>query len=115
VLWLKDFQEAWYAITNPTLGFGFGLAWDGSVFPYATFWQETSGTRDHPWYGAAYVTAIEPQASYPAHGLTTVMKKNGTHLTVAPGESRTIAMMAVFYEGSGRVAGIDAEGKVVQD
>jgi galactose mutarotase-like enzyme len=114
VLWLKDFREAWYAITNPTLGFGVGLAWDGAVFPYAAFWQETGGTRDHPWYGAAYVTAIEPQASYPAHGLTKVMQKNGTHLTVAPGESRTVDMLAVFYEGKQRVTGIDLAGNVLR-
>ncbi len=114
VLWLKDFRDAWYAITNPALGFGVGLAWDGSVFPYAAFWQETGGTRDHPWYGAAYVTAIEPNASYPAHGLTTVMQKTGTHLTVAPGESRSVNMVAVFYEGNQRVAKIDAEGTVTR-
>jgi len=38
------------------------------------------------------------------------MQKNGTILSVAPGESRSINMVAVFYEGSERVAGIDAEG-----
>jgi hypothetical protein len=112
VLWLKDFREPWYAITNPALGMGVGLRWDGSLFPYAAFWQEIAGLRDYPWYGAAYVTAIEPNASYPAHGLTAVMQKNGTHLTVGPGESRTLSMVAVFYEGSGRVARIDSEGNV---
>jgi len=114
VLWLKDFREAWYAITNPALGFGVGLAWDGGVFPYAAFWQETGGTRDHPWYGSAYVIAIEPNASYPAHGLTTVMRKTRTHLTVAPGESRSVNLVAVFYEGSQRVTKIDADGNVIR-
>jgi hypothetical protein len=112
VLWLKDFSEAWYALTNPALGLGLGLAWDGDLFPYACFWQETGGVREYPFYGAAYVTAIEPNSSYPGHGLTTVMQKTATHLSLGPGESRALSLKAVFFESSRRVARIDRQGNV---
>ncbi len=112
VLFLQDFAEAWYAITNPQLAFGVGLVWDGTLFPYACLWQETGGVRDYPWYGRAYVTAVEPNSSYPGHGLSEVIRKTGTHLLLGPGESRTLNLKAVFYDGGERVARIDAGGKV---
>jgi hypothetical protein len=112
VLFMKDFSESWYALTNPVLGFGVGLVWNGQLFPYACLWQETGGVRDYPWYGRAYVTAIEPNSSYPGQGLTTVMRKTGTQLVLQPGESRTLELTAVFFQGDRRVARIDPEGKV---
>ena len=114
VLWLKDFEEGWYALTNPAMGLGVGVVWDRDLFPYACLWQETGGVCDYPWYGRAYVTAIEPTGSYPAQGLTTVMEKTDTQLTFVPGESRTLKLKAVFYEGSQRVVRIDPAGNVLR-
>jgi hypothetical protein len=114
VLFLKDFAETWYAITNPRLGFGAGLVWDGSLFPYACLWQETGGVRDYPWYGRAYVTAIEPNSSYPGQGLAAVIRKTGTQMVLGPEESRTLNLKAVFYEGDERVARVDANGEVIR-
>jgi hypothetical protein len=112
VLFLKDLEESWYALTNPALGMGVGIVWDGELFPYAVMWQETGGLRQYPFYGQAYVTAFEPNSSYPAQGLTTVIEKTGTQLVFAPGESRTLELKAVFYEGMHRVARIDPAGNV---
>lgn len=112
VLFLKDFDEGWYAITNPTLGLGVALVWDKALFPYACLWQETGGVRDYPWYGRAYVVAVEPNSSYPGHGLTSVIEQTGTQLVLAAGESRTLTLKAVFYEGAGRVTRVDRTGKV---
>ncbi len=112
VLFLKDFEESWYALTNPTLGFGVGLVWNGDLFPYACFWQETGGVREYPFFGAAYVTAIEPNSSYPGHGLTAVMRETGTQLVLAPGQSRTLDLKAVLYSGSQRVTRVDPQGNV---
>lgn len=112
VLFLKDFENSWYAITNPVLGFGAGLVWDGRLFPYACFWQETGGVREYPFFGAAYVTAIEPNSSYPGQGLPAVIHKTGTHLVVGPGESRTVELKAVLYSGVRRVIRIDPHGNV---
>ena len=112
VLFLRDFKESWYALTNPALGMGVGLVWDGKLFPYACMWQETGGVRGFPFYSQAYVTAIEPNSSYPAQGLTTVIETTGTQLTFASGESRTLELKVVFYEGEQRVARIDPAGNV---
>jgi hypothetical protein len=112
VVYLKDFAEGWYAITNPALGWGAGLVWDAGLFPYACFWQETGGERGHPFFGKAYVTAIEPFSSYPGIGLTRVMETTATHLTLEPGESRTVELKAVFYDGTERVSRIDPSGSV---
>ena len=114
VLFLKDFEEGWYALTNPALGLGVGVVWDGELFPYACLYQETGGERDYPWYGHAYVMGIEPNSSYPGQGLTTVMEKTGTQLTFAPSQSHTLELKAVFYEGDRRVARIDPEGNVLR-
>ena len=110
VMYLKDFDEGWYALTNRRSGLGVGLVWDASLFPYACFWQETGGEVGHPFFGKAYVTAIEPFTSYPGIGLTAMMEKTGMQLTLAPGESRTIELKAVLYEGTERVARIDPSG-----
>ena len=112
VLYLEDFAEGWYALTNLELGLGVGVVWDAALFPYACFWQETGGELGHPFFGRAYVTAIEPFSSYPGIGLTRVIEKTGTQLTLAPGESRTLEIRAVLYEGSQRVARIDQSGHV---
>jgi len=112
VLYLKDFKESWFALTNPTLGLGVGMVWDGKLFPYAALWQETGGVLGYPFYGKAYVVALEPNSSYPAQGLPKVMEKTGTHLTLAPGESRTLELSAVFFEPSRRIKQIDLGGRV---
>jgi hypothetical protein len=114
VLFLKDFDEHWCALTNPALGLGVGLAWNGDLFPYATFWQEMGGGQGYPFYGNTYVSALEPTSSYPGQGLTAMMQKTGTHLTFAPGQSRTLFLTAALYEGGQRVARIDRQGNVTR-
>ena len=114
VLYLKDFTEGWYALTNPSLEIGVGLVWDSDLFPYACFWQETGKETGHPFFGKAYTTAIEPFSSYPGLGLPTAMRKTGTHLTFAPGQSRTLELKAVVFEGSERVSGITPSGAVMR-
>jgi hypothetical protein len=57
---LTDFDSGWFSIASPTAGFGIRIDWDSSVFPYAWFWQECHASFDYPWFGKAYVVAIEP-------------------------------------------------------
>ncbi len=110
--YFHDFESGWYAITNREMGLGIGLAWDESVFPYAWFWQELNASPGFPFYQRSYVMAIEPASSIPGQGLTAVMEKTGTHLTLGPGESKEIEMKAVFYESECGVRTIDADGAV---
>ncbi len=110
--YFQDFASGWYAITNREMGFGVGLVWDESVFPYAWFWQELNASPGFPFYKRAYVMAIEPASSIPGQGLTAVMEKTGSHLTLQPGESKEVEMKAVFYESDKGPQKIDADGAV---
>ena len=56
--------------------------------------------------------AIEPASSIPGQGLTTVMEKTGSHLTLQPGESKEVEMKAIFFESDKGVQKIDADGAV---
>ncbi len=110
--YLKDFESGWYSITNRDLGFGIGFTWDRDVFPYAWFWQELNSSPGFPFYKCAYVIAIEPASSIPGHGLSAVMEKTGSHLTLQPGESREVEMNVVFYDSRAGVEHIDDDGIV---
>ncbi len=110
--YLKDFETGWYSITNRQLGFGIGFSWDKEVFPYAWFWQELNSSPGFPFYKCSYVIAIEPASSIPGQGLTAVMEKTGSHLTLQPGESREVEMSVVFYESKTGVEHIDGAGNV---
>lgn len=107
-----DGETAWYGLTNTALGFGVGLVWRTAAFPHAWFWQEMNASPGYPWYQSAYVMAIEPFTSIPAHGLTNVIESTGTHRTLAPGEATEAELRAVFYETSAGVERIDLDGSV---
>lgn len=111
--YLKDFKTGWYSITNTALGFGIGFTWDINVFPYAWFWQELNSSPGFPFYKCSYVIAIEPASSIPGHGLSAVMEKTGSHLTLQPGESREVEIKVVFFESRAGVKHIDDAGNVL--
>lgn len=110
--YLTDFASGWYAITNTQLGLGIGMSWDAKVFPYAWFWQELNSSPGFPFYKCSYVIAIEPASSIPGQGLTAVMQKTGSHLTLQPGESKEVELKAVFYQSHSGVKHIDIAGAV---
>ena len=110
--YLKGFETGWYSITNRQHGFGLGFTWDSAVFPYAWFWQELNSSPGFPFYKCSYVIAIEPASSIPGHGLTAVMEKTGTQLTLGAGESKEVEFKVVFFESRAGVEHIDEAGNV---
>ncbi len=110
--YLKGFETGWYSITNRQHGFGLGFTWDNTVFPYAWFWQELNSSPGFPFYKCSYVIAIEPASSIPGHGLTAVMEKTGTQLTLGAGESKEVEFKVVFFESRAGVEHIDEAGNV---
>ncbi len=112
--YLTDFsgEHGWYGITNTELGLGVGLVWPTAVFPYAWFWQEMHASPGFPWYGEVYVMAIEPFTSMPGHGLSKVIEKTGTQLTIAAGQSIEVEFVAVLYHAQKGITGIYPDGSV---
>jgi Domain of unknown function (DUF4432) len=111
--YFKDFEDAWFAITNTERGFGVGMVWDKALFPYAWYWQEMYASPGYPWYKGVYVMAIEPASSIPGQGLVNVMDKTQSHRSLKAGESAEFEIRAVFYESSIGVQKIEKDGLVI--
>lgn len=110
--YLGNFTSGWFALTNPRLKLGVGLRWPLEVFPCAWLWQEAHATRGWPWWGRAYVVAVEPASTLPGQGLANARAKGGRGIIFA-GHSQVEAVVeAVLFEGTGAVHGIEAGGKV---
>ncbi|MCA1831662.1 MAG: aldose 1-epimerase [Actinomycetota bacterium] len=87
--YLTDFKEGFAAITNSDLGLRVEMRWDTAIFPHAWYWLEAHATQGYPWFGDAYVFAIEPASSYPGHGIASVRAAGGTLVRFEPWEQKT--------------------------
>jgi hypothetical protein len=110
--YLKELEEGWYSLSNPALGFGFGLAWPKEIFPYAWFWQELRGSFGYPWYGRCYVMAVEPFTSVPGCGLERAIAADTAPL-LAAGAKVEARLAAVLFEG-GEVESVTTDGHVTR-
>ncbi len=110
--YLTDFASGYFAITNPRLDFGVGLRWPLEVFDKAWLWQEVRWGRDWPWFGQAYVVAIEPASTVPGQGMAVARAKGAACAHLGPLGSQEVVIEAVVFEGSQPVLGI-AEGGAV--
>jgi galactose mutarotase-like enzyme len=106
---LGGLQAGWYAVTNPRLKAGFGMVWPKEVFPHLWFWQEFRGSFGWPWYGSAYVMALEPFTSYGDAGLADCVE-NGTARGLGPGESIEVSLIALGFESEQGAESIDHDG-----
>lgn len=110
--YLLDFSSGYFAITNPRLNLGAGVRWPLEVFDKAWLWQEVCSTGGWPWFGRAYVVAVEPAAAIPGHGMAGVRARGSSGIRIEGGAWREVTVEAVVFEGRGPVSGI-AEGGVV--
>ncbi len=109
--YLRDLEAGWFGITSRRLGFGFGLAWPGEIFPYLWFWQELRGTFGYPWYGRCRVMALEPFTSIPGTGLVNAIAA-GTAPLIKAGAKIEANLAAIFYElNEGELISLDSAGK----
>jgi len=102
MVFLEGITDGWYAITNTRLGVGFELRYPADVLKELWYWQVFRGGRDYPWWSATYNIALEPCATLP---VLSHAAARGEALTLGPGQSREIRLMAIAYEGSERAAG----------
>lgn len=90
-----------FSLWNPRLALGVRVAWPVDVFPVAWLWQELGATTTFPWFGRAYVMAVEPATTWGNGGLEQVYRDGRSGLTLAPGERREVDVQAqVFHEES---------------
>jgi hypothetical protein len=87
-------NRAWYEIVRPDSPLGMRVEWDSATLPYLWYWQEFGATKGYPWYGRNYNIGLEPSSSYPTNGLPDAVA-NGSALTIAPGESRSLWLTAM--------------------
>lgn len=108
---LEGIADGWYAVTNTSIGVGFGLRYPADLFKVLWFWQVYRGGRDYPWWSATYNIALEPCATLPVLAKAAAA---GDALKLGAGESREAELLAVAYEGAEGVSGITPSGKVVR-
>jgi hypothetical protein len=109
--YISELQDGWYGITSGKHNFGFGLVWPKAVFPYLWYWLELKGSFGYPWYGRAYVMALEPFTSIPGSGLERAIENN-TAPTLGPQQSIEARLVATFFEPAGEIESISADGLV---
>ena len=108
--YLRDLDAGWYAMHNPALGFGLGMAWPVEVFPYLWFWQELRGSLGYPWYGSCSVMAVEPFTSIPGVGLEKAIE--AATAPVLKAGARVAARLAAVFLEPGPVDSISLDGSV---
>jgi len=105
--------ESWYAIRNPQRNLGFAMRWDRAVFPHLWAWQVYGGMWDYPYYGRAYVLALEPFSS-PAASLVANVERGTCH-KLAAGAQMEMTLRAGFFAGAQqKVRGVDAGGQITR-
>ena len=60
MLYLREMQAHWLAISDRNKGVGVGLSWDGEAFPFAWIWKEFSAGKTFPFFGHCYGLSFEP-------------------------------------------------------
>lgn len=97
---LSDLDEGSYALVNHNTGLGVRLQWDKDIFPYLWVWGLYCGIDAYPWYGRAYVMAVEPWSTMPAN--YNDAKKHGGLLELESGasiETDVSAAAFIWQEG----------------
>jgi galactose mutarotase-like enzyme len=112
MVFLEGITDGWYAVTNATKRVGFALRYPADVFKVLWYWQVYRGGRDYPWWSATYNIALEPCASYP---MLMYAAARGEALSLKPGASREIELLAIAYEGLEQVGYVSADGRVTSD
>jgi hypothetical protein len=112
-VFIYDYSEGWYAITNIKKKVGFAMRWEKSTFPFLLYWQSFGGWYGYPFYGTAYTMALEPRSSFP-FPLSRVIEEK-TQLKLAAGASLATRFQAIAYRDIKRIRSISFDGIVEED
>jgi hypothetical protein len=116
--YLHDFSEtksekAWSAIRRLDGGIAAALSWDAERFPCAWLWYELEGTPEPPWHGRGRMIGIEPNTTLSGAGLADAKARGTGLLLLEPGAEFQAELRLHVFKPSGRVDGVDAEGRAV--
>jgi hypothetical protein len=111
MLYMDQFDEGWFGITDLKKGIGFGMVWPKEIFPYLWMWQVCEGLSGYPWYGRTYNMALEPFSSLPGSGVSTAVE-NGTAVLLEPGGELAAELKALVYESKNRIKKITKDGYI---
>jgi hypothetical protein len=110
-VYLTDFAQPWFAVTNMDLELGIGLVFDPEMWKYILLWQGFGGGIGYPWYHRTYHMGIEPWSSFPCAGLEYAID-NKTARSLQAGESVQTWLTMVAYENNQEPSFISPEGTV---
>jgi galactose mutarotase-like enzyme len=106
--YLTDFDEPFYAITNPSIQLGVAVRWTPDPFRHAWLWQEMYHTTDEPWGGQACAMAVEPASTFPGLGLNVVNQRGERGLTIPGGAHVTTAIEMTVFSPPADFVGVTA-------
>ena len=87
--YLSDFGSFQARVSNPQLGLGVELQWEGETWPYLWYQLETGGRFGYPWWGAARFLSLTASTSWPSAAISEIRRISATSVRVQPGSSRT--------------------------
>jgi galactose mutarotase-like enzyme len=99
---LDRLKRGTYSVHNDRLGLTARLTWPLDVFPVVWLWEEIGSSQEAPWNGQAFAVGIEPQAAYPALGMTELRRTGGQGITLGPGAvlNATVTLSVGHSDGS---------------
>jgi hypothetical protein len=109
VVRLEGLTDSWWAVVNPARQVGLALRWDRAVFPLLALWHLWGGPNDHPWYGAAYLLALEPVTDLPSLASAAA---RGTALVLQPSRPIETRLEATLFESPLAVTHVGPAGEV---
>ena len=107
MFYLAELSRGWAAIANPTTKLGAALAWDLEVFPYVWIWRDAGLSRDYPFFGRAYTTALEPFSS-----LSGARQRGERLLHLEGGASLSTRLVFTAFDGLAEVTDVSPDGTV---
>lgn len=113
--YLHDFEaeKAWAAIRRLDGGIAAALSWDAARFPCGWLWYELEGTPEPPWHGRGRMIGIEPNTTLSGAGLADAKARGTGLLTLEPGAELSDELRLHVFKPTGRVDGVDAEGRAI--
>jgi len=109
---LLDVDDGWYAVSNVDLDLGFALSYPADHFETLWYWQAFGGMDESPFWGRNYNVGLEPTTPHPDHTLPETHREKKTMKTLAPGETKTVELVASTYGDRDTITGVDATGAV---